>query len=487
MLFPRTLRATALSALVLVFIADRFFYKVSAGWVLGWFLCICLGLLWLRMPRWQRSDRHSIGLTLALVGLGLSLVWNPFSLNSLLSAGGLALLAMGSKTHWHRGPLTSLQEVFGFFFAGWTQIWRDSAIIRRWRESGQRKQSSDKRGSFGQRWKIPLLVSGLFLFLFIQANPLLAKWAGDLFRAMTDPLAHLDWPPLPRIILWVGILFYGWALIRYRPQRLPVPTGHDRTPSKVAEVATVDTVVRSLVLLNALFALMNLLDLRYLWYGAALPDGMTYAEYAQRGAYPLVISALLAAFFVLIAFRPSGAAERSRIAVCLVGLWVAQNILLTLAAGWRLGVYIDVYSLTRLRTAAAIWMALVASGLLWISLRILTHKSNAWLIKRNAITLGSVLYVCAFINFDGYIARYNTERCLEISGQGSQLDWDYLEQLGVEALPALRAIPVNSELPRDFLAKRRKLQAKLEHRLLAESKHWQSWTLLRHRLIANRD
>ena len=50
------------------------------------------------------------------------------------------------------------------------------------------------------------------------------------------------------------------------------------------------------------------LDLAYLWGGLALPDGMSHAEYAHRGAYPLVVTALLAAGFVLIAMRP----ERAR-------------------------------------------------------------------------------------------------------------------------------------------------------------------------------
>ena len=56
---------------------------------------------------------------------------------------------------------------------------------------------------------------------------------------------------------------------------------------------------RSLILFNALFAVQTVLDLIYLWGGASLPDGMSHAEYAHRGAYPLVATALLAAAFVL--------------------------------------------------------------------------------------------------------------------------------------------------------------------------------------------
>lgn len=485
MLFPRSLQATAVAALILALTADFFFYDVALGWTLGAFLCLCLGLLWLRMPKRAMRDTPTRVSTVALIGLAFSLAWNPFSLNIALSAAGLSLLAMASKTSWRSDPLPWLREIVGFFFVGWTQPWRDSGIIRRWRESGHHTTKNGKASGFAQRWKIPLLISGVFFFIFIQANPLLAKWVSDFFRAIFNSLNHLDWPPLPRIFLWLGVTFYGWALLRYRPIRLRSPTTERLAPTKVAEVTSVATVIRSLLLLNILFALMNLLDLRYLWYGAALPDGMSYAEYAQRGAYPLVVSALLAAFFVLLAFRVGGAAERSRMAIVLVGLWVAQNILLTIAAGWRLGIYIDVYSLTRLRVAAAVWIGLVACGLLWISLRIITHKSNDWLIRRNAITLGCILYICAFLNFDGYIARYNVERCKEVTGEGAPLDWDYLEQFGIEALPILRTMPETPTASRTFFAKQRTLQRQLENQLLHELEDWQSWTLLRHRLKTN--
>ena len=420
--------------------------------------------------------------TVALIGLSASLVWNPYFLNSALSIAGVVVLALGSKTHWRVDPLHRFQQVIGFFLGGWPQVWRDSAIVGRWRESGDRGEASSHSSGFGQRWLIPVLICGLFLVLFALANPLVANWIDDLVQIILNPLQNFEWPPLRRIFLWIIIFCYTWAMLRYRPGLMSAATAVHSGSKKVAELATLDTIIRSLILLNVLFALMNLLDLRYLWYGAALPDGMNYAEYAQRGAYPLVLSALLAAFFVLITFRVGGAAEKSRVAVILVGLWVAQNILLTVSAGWRLGIYIDVYSLTRLRMAAAIWMGLVATGLLWISLRILLHKSNAWLVNRNAAMLGVVLFICAFINFDGYIARYNVERCEELTGKGAPLDWRYLKLLGVEALPALQTIETPAALPREFLRERRTLEKDLKRKLSSNLEHWQSWTVLRYRL-----
>lgn len=53
--------------------------------------------------------------------------------------------------------------------------------------------------------------------------------------------------------------------------------------------------LRALVVFNAIFAVQTLLDAAYLWGGVALPDGLSYAAYAHRGAYPLIVTALLAA------------------------------------------------------------------------------------------------------------------------------------------------------------------------------------------------
>ena len=133
---------------------------------------------------------------------------------------------------------------------------------------------------------------------------------------------------------------------------------------------------RSLILFNALFALQSGLDLVYLWGGAALPDGMSHAEYAHRGAYPLIVTALLAAGFVLIAMRRGGPAEQSRLIRPLVLAWIGQNVLLVISSIFRLDLYVAAFSLTYLRLAAFIWMGLVAAGLLLILIQIMLRKPD---------------------------------------------------------------------------------------------------------------
>ena len=75
--------------------------------------------------------------------------------------------------------------------------------------------------------------------------------------------------------------------------------------------------------LNALFAVQSSLDLTYLWAGVALPRGAGYAEYHRR-AYPLVVTALLAAVIAIFASAPIPA-ESSRLIRPLVLAFVGQT------------------------------------------------------------------------------------------------------------------------------------------------------------------
>src|SRR5262249_993252 len=148
-----------------------------------------------------------------------------------------------------------------------------------------------------------------------------------------------------------------------------------------------------------------------------------------RGAYPLIVTALLAAGFVLVAMRPSGPAENSRLIRPLVLIFVAQNVLLVISSIFRLDLYIAAYSLTYWRLAGFIWMGLVAAGLLLILIQIIQRKPNSWLITANAISLALALYACCFINGPWLVATYNVEHSREVSGAGPNLDWRYLRCL----------------------------------------------------------
>jgi hypothetical protein len=286
--------------------------------------------------------------------------------------------------------------------------------------------------------------------------------------------------------MWIVVGLGVWALLRFR-SGVADSREDPFAPSAPAldAVLSPGVIVRCLLIFNALFAVQTVLDLCYLWGGAKLPAGMTYASYAHRGAYPLLATALLAAVFVVATFRAGSETDRLLWARRLVYAWLAQNVFLMVSAGWRLCLYVNVYTLTRWRIAAAIWMFLIACGLVWILVRIITGRSNLWLVNANAVTLLAVLYVCSFINFDGLIADFNVRHCKEVRGEGVPIDVEYLEGLGPEALPALIWLDRKlGECPQRQAILDAVLH--LQQRLYQDMKNWRGWTQRRHMLAALR-
>ncbi len=229
---------------------------------------------------------------------------------------------------------------------------------------------------------------------------------------------------------------------RHKAPRIPAAPELSATAEPISDLFSPPTVLRSLVLFNLLFAVQTALDIAYLWGHVALPAGMTYAAYAHRGAYPLILTALLAAAFVLITIRP-GEDMQSKLLRPLVYLWIGQNVMLVLSSLLRLKLYVDIYLLTYWRIAAAIWMALVAIGLVLIVIRIGQNRSHRWLIRMNLIALVATLYVCTLTNFDAIIASYNLAHSREGGGTAVQLDSAYVASLGPQALPALARLASN--------------------------------------------
>ena len=112
----------------------------------------------------------------------------------------------------------------------------------------------------------------------------------------------MDLPPAQRVALWVVVVVLLWPFLRLAACAWPLdwrPEAAARPVLAPTRLVTAQSVQNGLILFNALFAMQTLLDAAYLWGGAALPEGMTYAEYAHRGAYPLVATALLAGAIVI--------------------------------------------------------------------------------------------------------------------------------------------------------------------------------------------
>jgi len=251
-------------------------------------------------------------------------------------------------------------------------------------------------------WALPLGATAVFALLLVGANPVLDRALSRLG----------DWqvpaPDMWRLWFWLALALAIWPVLvagrmreRLRARR-PL-----RATVRRQGVMNAGSVARSLVAFNGLFAVQTVMDIMFLYGDAGLPEGISPATYAHRGAYPLLITALLAGLFAVLA-RPYLAGRP--VLRWLMLLWLCQTLALVVASLWRLEAYVDVYGLTRLRVAAYIWMGLVAAGLGIVFWQIWRDKPAAWMLLRSGALGAVVIYGVTFINIDGLIATHNLTR-----------------------------------------------------------------------------
>lgn len=488
------------ASLLLVILADVLFFRHVIGWTAGLFTAaLAAAILARRAPGSAGPARRLLGIV--LLGLVVALVEEPTLMAMLVTCIAIVSLAIISREGWTAAPAAWRRRWMRFVFTGWTLIVRDANVSMKWRQRHPATGWGAARGAhLAGLWVLPLLGGALFIALFAWANPIVERWVSRGLDHLSVLLAHL--PNLldpPRILFWGFVLVWTWGLLRVRTRRAwPTPPARLALPPRAAAGAVTTAelqaashqllppsqrglAVRCLVVFNLVFLIETSLDLFYLWGGRHLPHGLTFKAYAHRGAYPLVLTTLLAAVFVLLMFRRECDGSAWRTARALVYAWLAQNVLLTASAGWRLYLLVNDSNLTRLRLATAFWLALVAFGLLTIVWRIVRRRDNGWLLGVNLATAALVLYACCFLNLDGFIADYNADHCVDVARNGNVLGLTYLRDLGVESIPALDRLSHTLDTPQRR-AMAHDLSQELRDTLDFELSDWRGWTWRRSRL-----
>jgi hypothetical protein len=500
----RTLLRSLAAAAVVTALADWLFYLHRPGISIVIF-SVALAAAALATNK-IRASRAELTLATAVLIAALLPAIEDFGLLALAFAGAgsaaFVLLAAGWQA---RSGVERLRDL------GWMVVSGPARLVADLRSVVQvaHERELGKHGAnWLAAWIVPVVLGGVFLLLLLQANPLIEQWLTNV----GGPSWKLD---LVRPLFWVAVVTLVWPFLRVELWSRPVaqavlaalgalfaiesaldaalgappPPAPAAVPSAAAAPAAagpvfgMSAILRSLFLFNALFAVESALDIAYLWGGVALPAGMSYAAYAHRGAFPLMVSALLAGGFVLAAMQPGTLVERSRLVRALVYLWIGQTVLLVASAMLRLYLYVSVYSLTGLRCAAFIWMLVVATGLVLIVARIALGRSNSWLVWGNVAALTLTLYGCSLVDFPALIANFNVAHSREISGTGTPVDVAYLCTLGPTALPAIEQLAkanVDGRLaPDELTACRFRLAARHEERM----QDWRAWTFRGYRLM----
>ncbi len=458
------------AGMILTVVADFLFFGETIGWTLAPFRFLLLLVLILHNPA---SLKYCTGklLFVLLSGLVVQWIYHPHLLSIALFIPGMICMTLANHEVSKLKVWTWIQVLFKFDFFAWLRATNDIRISRK---LYKRRPENLQWMYHLKPWLLPIGLTLIFSVLIGNANPIVLKWFLKI-----DLNWLFEFLSFERFLFWLLVWIVCWPIIRPRLKwrAKPIHNFEGPVPSWISFLFSKESILRSLICFNILFLIQTVLDIRYLWWGSQLPTGLTYAQYAHQGAYPLIATALLAGIFVMIALRPGSETETLPVIRRLVFLWIGQNILLVFSSIWRMHLYVEEYSLTYLRYAALIWMGLVAMGLGWIVCRIVWRKSNLWLANSNATTLLVVLYICSFSDTGRMIAQYNVEHCWEVSQEGQYLDIDYLESIGPASISALKRYRDHGKLAPYRKKKIRKLEARFSGTLSKNLADWHSWTL----------
>ena len=458
--------AKLIAAGTLAAIAQGLFVFQRGGATIGGFALLLLIVVVALRPIMLRTSTSRVALAIAAF-FALVLAADPGPLALLLYWTMLTLAALFARASgFDDGWRWTLRLALHGLLSPFMPI-RDALIFSR----ARRRRKSVGYMRIARMLILPVLGSLVFLGLFAAANPLIE----DFFqRLQFEP--RLSPENIIRLIFWGFVALAIWSLLR--PPRISIERAALPAASALAlpDIGPA-SVILSLAAFNLVFALQNGLDLAFLWSGAPLPGDLTLAEYAHRGAYPLIATALLAGLFVLAMLRPGSATARSGAVRLLVTFWIAQNLLLVASTMLRTFDYIESYSLTELRIAALIWMGLVAIGLILICYRLLANRSAAWLINANMLTALLVLGACTCIDLGRMAAAWNVRHAREVGGRGVELDLCYLRDLGPSALLPLLELESRPGLPAPFRDRITWLRGRMMETLAARQRDWHGWTL----------
>jgi hypothetical protein len=222
-----------------------------------------------------------------------------------------------------------------------------------------------------------------------------------------------------------------------------------------------------LAAVNAVFLAFVAVQLTVLFGGAGhvlRTAGLTYAEYARRGFWQLlVVTALTLGVLALAARWAPRDTPRDRLLIrLLLGGLAALCLVIVASALFRMHTYEEAYGFTRLRvlvSACELWLGSVLVMVLAAGVRL-----RAGWLPQAAIGSGvAALIGLAMLNPDQFIADRNVSRYQDTG----RIDVAYLSGLSADAVPALDRLPATlrtcalGDVARD----------------LAEEQDWRGWNV----------
>jgi len=429
----KTAIATIIAGTVLGLWGDILFQNVNGLGlnVLGWIIALIGAVEWIRRQAGVTYSGDGWFLFIPVLVLAVCLLWRDstmlHAIDTIAILFTLALWACfnlaGRVTRssiWQMTKACLLST--GYTVGGCAAT---AVVDVNWEKSKETRLNRNARPVIrGVSIALPLLM--IFGSLFMSADPVYAHLVSKLF----------DWDISDLVVRCAWIIGLSWLAIGFLRYAMLKNDEPDTTTERVGMLGRVE-VITVLGMLDLLFLSFVLVQIRYMFGGAALVHatiGMTFAQYARAGFFELATASGLVLPMLLALHWATNQTDSVTVRLfrILASIQIGLLFVVMASAMERMHLYEMAFGLTDMRIYTVAFMGWLSIVFLWLAASVLRGRTDRFAF--GALVAGYVVLLCVHIaNPDGMIASTNAN----LSTQTHRFDGCYMESLSDDAVPAL--------------------------------------------------
>ena len=332
-----------------------------------------------------------------------------------------------------------------------------------------------KRVIIGMVMALPFLI--IFGALFASADLAFKQLVDFIFRfQVSDEL-------FGHIILIVGVFAISLGVFAFifniPPTGLSAETSENSKPEKDIIDRNIEVKV-FLWMIAGLFAVFLIFQMAYLFGGVInISQGnFTYAEYARKGFWELLVVAFFTLVILLIMDKYTQF-KSSRLPWFIIPslVLILEIFVIIISAFKRIMLYQDAYGLTILRLYVSGFIIFLGIVFILLAIKLWREKEDRFFAFAAFLSMVAFLVVFNILNPDAFIARKNIEHF----NQTGNIDAEYLVTMSADAVPAIVSVydrlnDEDKDIVRQFLSDKKA-------ELLEQQSFWQSYNVSRQKAL----
>jgi len=425
---------------------SKIIFKFSAGWVLS-------------IPIIALSSTYFI------FSNQIFAVFNFLIIPILIIAQTL-LITEENKHKWY--DTSFIKDIFyGIFHRSLGNISKPFVVALsfiRIRRSNEKHEVIEKV-LIGLAISVPLLI--LIITLLASADRVFKHFIDDISSSFGNiNINEFTLQTLLVILITILVFSYTWSFSNSGDSL------QNQGPLRSIETnrSSLDPIISITILsvINCVYLVFTSIQFAYI-FGAvnnALPPDFTYAEYARRGFFELLMVTLINFSLLLSSLRLTRKDGKlvARSVQLLHSLLVICTIVILTSAYTRMSLYETAYGFTYLRVLTHSFMMLL--GILFIIAFYKIWNERMSLLKPYIVVSIMAYLIINFVNIDVLITKNNLDRYLETG----KLDTQYLRNLSYDTIPQLVNLIDDEKVSIDI-----KKYFGEQYKALSKKQSWQSF------------